>query len=263
VIVCGESAAIMAGMPGNMVDLTVTSPPYDNLRNYNEFEFDWRAVIAELYRITKPGGVVVWVVGDATIQGSETGTSFRQALYAMECGFLLWDTMIYQKIGNGAPQRRPYIRYSSAFEYMFVWAKGKPKTFNPIMVYGEEKCVRYKSKRNRDGHIVGRLYNAGSGAPAPNVWQVKPDHMTAGKNTYYSSQHPAPFPERLAHDHIISWSNAGDLVFDPFCGSGTTLAVARQLRRRYLGTDISEEYCQIAKQRVNNVQYKLFSEVVL
>ncbi len=248
----GECAKLMAKMPSDCIDLTVTSPPYDNLRDYNGYEFDYKKVLAGLYRVTKPGGVVVWIVADATIKGSETGTSFRQALYAMDvCGFRLHDTMIYQKVGNGAPQSRPYRRYSSAFEYMFVFSKNEPKTFNPIMVYGKEQGLRRKSKRMKNGNIVGGVYNSGAGSPKQNIWKIAHDHMKKNNGVAsVSSKHPAAFPESLARDHILSWSNSGDLVFDPMCGSGTTLKTAMQNGRDYLGFDMSNEYCELSRQRV-------------
>lgn len=93
-----DCLATMRKMPDNYVDLTVTSPPYDNMRKYDNFSFDFHSVAQELYRITQQGGVVVWVVGDQTKNGSESGTSFKQALYFKETvGFKLYDTMIYRK----------------------------------------------------------------------------------------------------------------------------------------------------------------------
>ena len=240
---------MMQELPDGCIDLTITSPPYDDLRTYNGFTLDWHKVIEQLYRVTKAGGVVVWVVADATVNGSETGTSFKQALWAMECGFNLHDTMIYQKIGNGAPQTKPYLRYSPAFEYMFVFSKGRPKTFNPTMVYGSEKGIRIKGKRQKSGKITRGFYNAGAGSPEQNIWQIKPDHMRTGGRTM-SSQHVAAFPETLARKHIVSWSSEGDLVLDPFMGSGTVAKMAMQNGRDYLGFDISEEYVELAKKRV-------------
>ena len=132
-IYCADNVIFMKeNIPSNFIDLTVTSPPYDNLRAYNGYSWDFESVAQELYRITKDGGVVVWVVGDATIKGSETGTSFKQALYFKEIGFKLHDTMIYQ---SDKPPLT-HNRYEQKFEYMFVFSKGRPKTFNPIM----EKC---------------------------------------------------------------------------------------------------------------------------
>lgn len=106
-ITLGDCVELMKEIPDDFIDLTVTSPPYDNLRDYNN-EMTWnfekfKEVAKELFRITKPGGVVVWVVGDATIKGSETGTSFRQALFFKDCGFNLHDTMIYKKTRTLSP----------------------------------------------------------------------------------------------------------------------------------------------------------------
>ena len=233
------------------VDLTVTSPPYDNLRTYKGFKWDFKATAKELYRVTKQGGVVVWVVGDATIKGSETGTSFRQALYFKEIGFNLHDTMIYAK-NNPLPINAN--RYYPCFEYMFVFSKGKPKTFNPIL---EKKTKPFKTatkQRNPDGSFKKAT---GYGKPKPtkptrpkyNIWfyNVGGGHTTTDEIAY---KHPAVFPEKLAEDHIISWSNPGDTVLDPFLGSGTTAKMALLNNRNFIGFELSQEYCKIAEKRI-------------
>jgi len=240
----------MSRMPDEFVDLTVTSPPYDNLRTYNGFSFDWHETIKELYRVTKQGGVVVWVVGDATIKGSETGTSFRQALYFMDCGFNLHDTMIYNT--DKPPMNDK--RYQSCFEYMFVFSKGKPKTFNPIRVDCKNagKINNYSTYYQKDGTKKSRFYKGKykDTKIKDSIWYF---HSGGGR-----TGHPAVFPEKLAHDHIISWSNEGDLVYDPFMGSGTTAKMAKQLGRSYIGSEISKEYCEIAEQRVEAVMRGLY-----
>ena len=231
----------MARMPDGFVDLTVTSPPYDNLRTYNGYSFDFEAVAKELYRVTKQGGVVVWVVGDATINGSETGTSFKQALYFKEIGFNLHDTMIYAK-SNPTPYH--HNRYNPAFEYMFVFSKHKPKTFNPIQTQTQRK--RAGTFRYPDGSL--RIANA----PEPREWKMLDNifYYSVGTDRQ-AKEHPAVFPEQLANDHIISWSNEGDLVYDPFMGSGTTAKMAIINKRNWIGSEISKEYCEIAEKRIN------------
>lgn len=239
----------MARMGDGYVDLTVTSPPYDNLRTYNGFEFDWKAVIKELYRVTKQGGVVVWVVGDATVKGSETGTSFRQALYAMECGFNLHDTMIWNK-GKFSAVGALKTRYAPVFEYMFIFTKGKIETFNPIKDRENKTAgqrisgnIRQKDGSMKPKSTIGKV-TANFGQRF-NVWENAPKQ---GKN-----EHPAPFPEQLASDHIISWSNEGDIVYDPFMGSGTTAKMAILNNRRWIGSEISKEYCDIIEDRISNL----------
>jgi DNA modification methylase len=251
-VIQGDCVLVMQGLESNSVDLTVTSPPYDNLRDYgNNWTLDTDAIISELYRITREGGVVVWVVGDAVVNGSETGTSFRQALKFMDAGFRLHDTMIYMKNGAPFPDR---IRYSQVFEYMFVFSKGKPKTFNPI----KDKPNRWAgtsnfgtpSSRNKKGEIVKRdKYVVAEFGTRYNVWQynVGKGYSTKDEVAY---QHPAIFPDKLAQDHIISWTNEGDLVFDPFMGSGTTAVAARELNRNWLGAEINEEYIRIIDERI-------------
>jgi len=228
------------------------------MRTYKGFSFNFEEVAKELYRITKDGGVVVWVVSDATIKGSETGTSFRQALYFKEIGFNIHDTMIYQKDSCPFPETN---RYYPAFEYMFIFSKGKPKTVNliadkPNKTYGEKitGTVRnsdgtlkpHASVKNKTNKTVKEF------GVRTNVWQYSPGYNKSTKDKY-AYKHPAMFPEQLAEDHIISWSNPGDIVFDPFVGSGTTAKMALLNGRNYIGIDISEEYCEIARQRVEDV----------
>ena len=238
----------------NSIDLTVTSPPYDNLRTYNGYIEQWsfekfQGIAKELYRITKDGGVVVWVVGDATIKGSETGTSFKQALYFKEIGFNLHDTMIYKKTKFPPIDPTTAYRYTGCFEYMFVFSKGKPKCCN----YIKEKCkhagkravsyqrskndkLRYDRKEKNKNHIVNDY------KIKCNVWEYASCSVKG---------HPAPFPEQLAQDHIISWSNEGDIVLDPFMGSGTTAKMSILNKRNYIGFELSKEYCDIAEERLS------------
>ena len=236
----------MARMPDNFIDLTVTSPPYDNLRTYNGYSFDFENVAKELFRVTKQGGVVVWVVSDATINGSETGTSFKQALFFMQCGFNLHDTMIYAKEN---PIPLTHNRYEQSFEYMFVFSKGKPKTFNPLM----EKTLSPNIKRNRnnsskadEASVRNRNEKTISKAEkqASNLWFYVVGEQTDKFN------HPAAFPEKLCADHIWSWSNEGDLVYDPFMGSGTTGVACKNTNRNFIGIEIDENYFNIAKERI-------------
>ncbi len=226
----------------NSIDLTVTSPPYDNLRRYNGYSFDFENIAKELYRVTKDGGVVVWVVGDSTIKNSETGTSFKQALYFKECGFNLHDTMIYAKTS----QPRQKTRYEQQFEYMFVLVKGKIATFNPI-----------KIKSKNGGKLVKRTCRDNGGDKLIQSCNLVSEYKLKGNIWEYGSKqnktkHPAVFPEQLASDHIISWSNENDTILDPFIGSGTTAKMAKLNNRNYIGFEISKEYCDIAEERLRN-----------
>ena len=232
------------------IDLTVTSPPYDNLRLYNGYYFKFEEIAKELYRVMKPGGVIAWIVGDKTKNGSETGTSFRQALYFKDIGFNLHDTMIYEK-NNPTPQKSN--RYQPCFEYMFVLSKGKPKTFNPIMV--EKKYIESRPNKmyNKDksGMQIQHQYSSLSNLKIKNnIWKYNVGlyHSTNDKEAF---KHPAIFPEQLAEDHIISWSNENDIVLDPFMGSGTVAKMALINNRKFIGFEISEEYCKLAKERIS------------
>ena len=253
----GECATIMAQhISDGLVDLTVTSPPYDDLRSYQGFTFDFEAIAQQLWRVTKPGGVVVWVVGDATIDGSETGTSFRQALGFMELEFMLHDTMIYQKSGFRYPFPN---RYHQVFEYMFVFSKGTPKTFNPIE--DRKNLQPTKSgknmKREQDGSKTYRQhFKATKYGKRFNVWRYNTGlHHVATDNL--ADRHPAIFPEDLARDHILSWSNPGDIVLDPMCGSGTTLKMAILTGRKAIGIDISSEYIELTRTRVQRAMLQM------
>ena len=251
-LMLGDCFERMKEIPDGSVDLTVTSPPYDNLRNYNNSlewgEHVWKPVLQELFRVTKKGGVVVWIVGDATIKGSETGTSFKQALHAMECGFNLHDTMIWNKptfTATGALR----VRYAQVFEYMFIFSKGKPKSFNPIKdrvnkSFGSKK---HSNVRQADGSMKP---TTSIGKPIAkngqrfNVWDMNTE--LSSKNRF----HPAMFPEHLANDHIISWSNEGDVVLDCFMGSGTTGKMALLNNRKFIGIEKDAGYFEIARQRL-------------
>jgi len=237
----------MAKMPDNFVDLVVTSPPYDNLREYNGYEFDYKNIVQSLFKVIKLGGVIVWVVGDATINGSETGTSFKQALYFKKVGFNLHDTMIYWK--NSAPLNQR--RYEPAFEYMFIFSKKSPKTFNPILEKKtwRDKRLKKATKRDKSGNYVIGFASQKEDKIADNIWyyNVGGGHVASDKIAY---QHPAIFPEKLAQDHIISWSNENDLIYDPFMGSGTTAIACIKTSRNYIGSEISKEYVELAEKRI-------------
>ncbi len=238
----------LARMPDDCIDMTLTSPPYDNLRSYQGYCFDFEAIAKELYRVTKQGGVVVWIVADATIKGSETGSSFSQALYFKHvCGFNLHDTMIYAKNGVRFPFPN---RYHNCFEYMFILTKGYLKTFNPLM--DRPNITVGKSganmKREMDGtKTYRRPFIASEMGKRYNIW----NYSTGGVTDF--DDHPAIFPEQLAADHIKSWSNEGDLVYDPMLGSGTTAKMAIMLKRNWIGSEISSEYYEIIQQRLNNL----------
>lgn len=225
----------MNRMPDDFIDLTVTSPPYDNLRQYKGYSFDFEAIAKELYRVTKRGGVIVWVVGDAVNNGSESGTSFKQALFFMSCGFNLHDTMIYKKNSSTYPAHEKSNRYTQIFEYMFVFSKGKPKTVNLI-------CDK-KNKWAGQSSFDGKIEKVKEYSPRENIWEY-----TTSFND--KVDHPAVFPEELARDHICSWSNEGDLAYDCFSGSGTTLKIAHLQKRNWIGSEISKEYSELAVKRI-------------
>ena len=244
----GDCLEVMKQIHDNSVDLVVTSPPYDNLRTYNNdcnWSFDiFKKIANELYRVVKDGGVVVWVVGDATVNGSETGTSFRQALYFKEIGLNIHDTMIYIK--NGGINKGSLKAYQQKFEYMFVLTKGKIKTINLIRDRKNkyvENCIKKVRQANgefKEQHFVSQEYGT-----RYNYWIYD-----TGNHSSEKINHPAIFPLQLAKDHIISWSNENDIVLAPFMGSGTTGVACKRLNRNFIGIEIDEKYFDIAKERI-------------
>lgn len=238
----------MNRMESNFIDLVVTSPPYDKLRAYNGYKFNFEAVASELYRVLKPNGVLVWIVADSTVNGSESGTSFKQALKFKELGFSLFDTMIYQKKGCPSPQK-PEIRYLHVFEYMFVFCKGvRPKAINlitkPNLKQGKRRVSSSKVQRN--GKRLISNFTSREASPLPNVWLI--DSTNGARES--SAIHPAAFPEVIPHRHIYTWSNEGDIIYDPFMGSGTTAKMAHILNRRWIGSEVSLEYTMKARKRL-------------
>lgn len=254
----------MSKMPNALIDLTITSPPYDELRTYNNrvlgvktefngYTFPFEKISQELFRVTKEGGVVVWIVGDATYGGNETGNSFRQALYFKECGFNLFDTMIYSKPPRGAVGNNK--TYWQSFEYMFILSKGYPKTIN-LLIDRENKESRKGdngTKRLKNGDLL-QVKRGGYGeyGRRTNIWEynIGKGHSTSDEIAY---QHPAIFPEKLARDHIYSWSDPGDLVYDPMIGSGTVAKMCLLENRYYLGSEINKAYCKIALKRISKI----------
>jgi DNA modification methylase len=243
-IICGDNCEVMRTMPSESIDLVVTSPPYDNLRTYGGHPWDFEGVVQELWRLIKPGGVVVWVVNDATVNGSETGTSFRQALRFMEIGFRLHDTMIWEKPNGPFPDPG---RYFQAWEYMFVFSNGKPKCFNPLKKPNATagKALGPTYRRNDLGESVLSTENDGK---KRNDEGVRLNRWLVVNSD--DSKHPAVFPEALARDHILSWSNEGDIVLDPFSGSGTTAKMAKHNGRKYIGIEVNPEYVEISLKRL-------------
>jgi len=250
----GDCLEIMPTLAAASVDLTVTSPPYDNLRTYNGSLNDWnaekwQAIIAELYRLTKIGGVIVWVVNDATVDGSETGTSFRQALYAMQCGFNLHDTMVWVKDGGGAVGSN--LCYTQNFEYVFVFSKGRPSSINLLRDKPNASAGKNKSgvgRRQPDGtHKIDVRPVSAEFSRRNNWWYIPPER----------GEHPAVFPQSLATDHVLSWSGKGDVVLDPFLGSGTTGVACKNTNRNFIGIERDPTYFEIARNRIEGTPHKM------
>ncbi len=237
-IYCGNCVNLMKDIDDEIIDLVVTSPPYDGMKKYEGYVFDFKSIARELYRIIKDGGVVVWVVGDEVVDGGETGTSFEQVLYFKEIGFNLHDTMIYEKNSSTFPARVDGNRYTQIFEYMFVFNKGKL-----------EANLICDKKNKWAGHTSfdGKIPPVPDYSPRTNIWK----YVTSFND---KNDHPAVFPEQLAEDHILSWSNEDNLVLDIFSGSGTTCKMAYVNNRKYIGIDISKKYCDMAEKRIKDTR---------
>lgn len=246
---CGDCLEVMKTISNESIDLVITSPPYDDLRNYNS-KIDFKKVAEELYRVVKNGGVVVWNVNDKIKNGSKSLTSFKQAILFNETGFNLNDVMIWEKT-NPMPQvKQP--RYNQVFEYMFVFSKGKPKTFNPIMVNCKSANKEYKSTCKRITKGKDREYKEfkiNKQKIDNNIWK-----FAVAQN---KTSHPAVFPLELPLKHIVSWSNEGDAILDPFMGSGTTGVACANTNRNFIGIELDENYYKIACERINNTQEKV------
>lgn len=242
-LILGDCLDNLKDINSSSIDLVVTSPPYDNLRMYNGYSFRFEEIAIEISRTMKDGSVLVWVVNDATIKGSETCTSFKQALYFKEkCGLNLHDTMIWVKDGGGAVGSN--YCYTQNFEYMFILSKGRPSCVNLIRDKKNLSAGKNKSgvgRRLKNGeHKIEQRKISNPFSKRNNWWYIPPQR----------GEHPAVFPDSLARDHIISWSNPGDVVLDPFMGSGTTGVAAVQLQRKFIGIEISSDYLAIAERRI-------------
>ena len=247
----------MQKMNAESVNLCVTSPPYDDLRTYNDsskWDFEvFKEVAAGLVRVLKQGGVIMWNVGDATINGSETGSSFRQALHFMDLGLKLHDTMIYEKTGIAFASGEKSLRYSQAFEYCFILSKGKPNTVNIIMdkpnAWAGHKSWGNARARKKDGSLditEEKTKEIKEFGARTNIWRIK-NSGGFGQSNKRAYEHPATMPEQLAYDHIITWTNPGDVVIDPFMGSGTTARMAVKADRKYIGFEIDPIYWELCQ----------------
>ncbi|WP_121020441.1 DNA-methyltransferase [Helicobacter vulpis] len=253
----GDSVNFLKGyIQDDSIDMVLTSPPYDDLRNYNGYSFEFEKIAHEIFRVLKKGGVAVWVVGDKIRNGNRSLTSFKHALYFQEIGFNVHDVMIYAK------KNTPFMRsnaYTNSYEYMFIFSKGKPKTFNPLKEatarHGAEMLVANKKADGKNYKVLRELKKEKT---RTNIWfyAVGLGGTTNDKEAF---KHPATYPEQLAQDHILSWSNEGDIVLDPMCGSGTTCKMAFLNKRNFIGIDISQEYIDIAQKRLDKYM-GIFSE---
>lgn len=247
-IYCEDNLSTMARMDNNFIDMVLTSPPYDDLRDYTGYVYDFIRFSSEVYRVLKQGGVFVYVIGDSTKSGSETLTSFRHVMCFKERGFNIHDTMIYKKDVSPFPESN---RYSNMFEFMFVMSKGSPKTFNPLMTKNKSHGVVSKNSfRCKDGSVISKKLKVNDQKNIGNVWDVSAGYMKTTKDVI-AYEHPAMFPEKIAINHIYSWSKEGDLIYDPFMGSGTTAKAAHLLKRNWIGSEISEKYVELANKRLD------------
>lgn len=266
-LINGDSGKVLRSLEEETVDLVVTSPPYDNLRDYDKsivWNFEkFKEIAKGLYKVMKIGGIVVWVVSDATIKGNKTLTSYKQALYFQELGFNIYDVIIYEKSGAGPPHPN---RYFNTFEYMFVLSKGKPKTINILKdkknTWGGHQTYTDITRREKDGTLTNKgRKTINEFGVRTNIWRYNngSKYSTSDK---FAHEHPAIFPEKLVQDHILSWSNEGDTVLDPFGGSGTTIKMAELLNRKWIYIETSSEYMDIARRRIESLKEIKDSDII-
>lgn len=266
-LIKGDSEKILFNLKENLIDLVITSPPYDNLRDYDK-SIEWnfakfKEIAKGLFRVMKKGGIVVWVVSDATINGNKTLTSYKQAIYFQEIGFNIYDVIIYEKSGAGPPHPN---RYFNTFEYMFVLSKGKPKTINILKdkknKWGGHHTYAEVTRRERDGSLTNKgKKKINEYGVRTNIWRYNNGSRFSTQDKF-AHEHPAIFPEKLVEDHILSWSNEGDIVLDPFGGSGTTIKMAELLNRKWIYIEKSPKYLDIARRRIESVKEIKDSEVI-
>ena len=251
-VLVGDCVELLPTLP--QADLILTSPPYGTMRDYGGHEFDWRVVADAIVPALAPGGVLVWIVKDQTIDGSKSGESFRQALYFLDAGLRLHDVLIYRKAANSNPTPNRVFQDS---EFMFVFSNGAPRTANitkdvPSLWAGTTRGINGTGRSSKGNNptspgkrLIGPYKNRGT------VWEYLVGYGHSAPDFLDAHDHPAIFPLTLAKDHISMWTNPGDLVIDPMCGSGTTLRAAKDLNRRYIGIDIHAPYVALAEQRLS------------
>ena len=250
-IICGDSAEVLKNFPDNSIDMVVTSPPYDGLRDYNGFSLDLHKIGKEIYRVLKDGGIAVMVIQDATKDFAKSLTSFRTIVdWCDNVGFRLFETVIYHKNGTeGAWWKQ---RFRVDHEYMPIFMKGKkPQYFNkePLKIPSKHggKVMSGSGNRRTDGTLsetVRRPINTMKCRGT--VW----DYLMAGDKNPLKRKHPAVFPDKIPYDCIQCFCPEGGLVLDPFIGCGSTAVMAKVLGRNYIGIDISREYCDLAEERI-------------
>lgn len=250
-IICGDAVEVLKTLPDESVDLVVTSPPYDELRVYNGFSLDLHAVGVELYRVMKDGGIVAMVIQDSTKDFGKSLTSFRTIVdWCDNIGFKLFETCIYHK--NGTEGAWWKSRFRVDHEYMPIFLKGrKPQYFNkePLKIPSKHggKVMSGSGNRKTDGTttaVVRREINPMKCRGT--VW----DYLMAGDKNPLKRRHPAVFPDKIPFDFIKCFCPEGGVVLDPFVGSGSTAVMAKVLERKYIGIDISREYCDLAEERL-------------
>lgn len=250
-IICGDSVEILRSFPDNSIDIVVTSPPYDAIRDYKGFSYDLHATGKEIQRVLKLGGVAVIVIQDQTKNFGKTLTSFRTILdWCDSFGFKLFETVIYRKYGaEGAWWNK---RFRVDHEYIPIFLKGeRPQYFNKEHLkipskHGGKTLTGGGTRLTNGIRIATRAIKINLMKCRGTIWE----YLTAGDGSRLKHEHPATFPDKLPYDFIQCFCPEGGIVLDPFVGSGTTTVAAKNLGRRYIGIDIAPEYCAIAEKRM-------------
>ena len=250
-IICDDNVKFLSTLPENCIDMVVTSPPYDNLRDYNGFQLDLSGVGEQLFRVLKPGGIVAVIIQDSTQDGRKTLTSFRMIVnWCDTIGFGLFENCIYSRQGvEGAWWKK---RFRVDHEYIPLFIKGKrPAYFNKeelkIPSKHGGKTMTGAATRNKDGtQQKSRSVYINPMKCRGTIW----NYPQCGDGSKLKHLHPATFPNLLPYDLIQCFCPENGIVLDPFNGSGTTCVAAKSLNRQYIGVDCSQEYCDIAEKRI-------------
>lgn len=243
-----EHASTLAS---DSVDLVLFSPPYDGVRDYRgNWTLDLPALGSELLRVVKDGGFAVMVIADGTKNQRKSMTTFRTAVAWEDAGWSLFESVIYSR--DGRPGAWWATRFRVDHEHILMFYKGKrprPVTHHDgLRVPSKHAGKKWTgTQRLTDGTLVKTSATVAADKCRGTIWHYATSNSEGNRT---KAKHPATFPDALARDVILALSAPGDVVYDPMMGSGTSVVIAAQEGRRWLGNDFFAEYVEIAQQRL-------------